>query len=700
MSFGPAWMYTPPSIDPWVYHGYFLHLQHHAIAFDGTYYGTRLAWILPGYLAHHFFSTLVANAILRLFLYWTAVISAYFLARRSYGERCALITSLLLCGFGGFLEAIGWDYVDGAGIAYSLLCVEELGAAAAKFKCKSFAAVWRSFFAGGAFAAAVHSNLILMCFAPIMVWFFLVRTGWRGLLMAIPAVAGFAALTAFLGYISVCLGGPFLFFMPSVQFGPALWKRNIWYIDGVEWTVHATWLVIPSAACLLALALVIKLVTRRYAGIKDGDFAMRAGDAASFLLAFGMFVTLAAIRNPILQLSYYTSYLTIFVVVMTGAFIGRRFESWNMPTFLALAASCTLLSVVVGAGLASKVPYVQTPLLTWFLTLGGARAITLGLVFAVGILLSDGIKWRAASTVIASTCVAALLVHVGMETRSGARDIFWDVSSASRILGQLTAPKPLWFLYDEPSDSDGRCLSIAATFLWGYRVIGTHLPETKKFSVQTVFPGHYVAVIDRRPAVLTETLADLDHDGLTLGPIKALTLPSAGNNYVVDLVQVTSVADPAQSQTGSSDAKHLTRVMTVLKYDLMGLQHTAHTVYGHPSSSSPRDLPSGVFSLTDPRDHFATEFRTVAGDGFPSITALQVAVSGSNTGTQFGQAIMIVQDEGYRTIYTSNGVANGHKLFVVPLPAGTHAVRVAFLGNPEGFIRLPESVEVDGVTEK
>jgi hypothetical protein len=701
MSFGPAWMYTPSSIDAWVYHGYFLHLQHHAIVFNGTYYGTRLAWILPGYLAHHFFTPLIANAILRLFLYWTAAISTVFLVRRSYGERCALITSLLLCAFGGFLASIGWDYVDGAGISYSLLCLEELSAAATQFNNRSSTAAWRSLMAGSAFAAAVHSNIILLCFTPMMALFFLVRTGWRGLVMAFPAAVGFGTLTAFLGFISVRLGGPFLFFMPSVQFGPALWKRNPWYIDGLRWMVHAWWLAIPSAACLLSLALVIKLRRRSVDGIRDADYAMRFGDAACFLLAFASFVTLAAIRNPILQLPFYTSYLTIFVVVATGAFLGRRFDSWKIASFLGLTACCTLLSLIIGTGLAPRILYASRLFPVWYLTLGGAPEIALGLLFAIGVLVSEWIKQRALSTVIASGCVAALLLHIGIGTRQGARDLYLDVSRTSRNVGDLTGKKPVWFWYDEPSDVDGRCESIAATYLWGYRLLSRHLPDATKFSLQTVFPGNYIAVLDRRPGALTGALEALQHDGLKLGAVTSLTSPTAASNYTVDLVQVTSVSDPAPPPPASLPAKHLTRVVTVLKYDLSGLrQHTIHTVYGHPASSVAVELPFGVFRVTDARDHFATEFRNVPQDGSMHIAGLQLLVSDSTAEGQFGPPVMILQDDGYRTIYASDAVPNGHKEAFVALPAGTRAIRIAFLGNREGFIRFPSSVEVDGVSDK
>jgi hypothetical protein len=131
LSAAPAWMYTPVGGDQWYYHGYFLHLKHHIVTYSDAYFGTRLAWILPGYVAHTLFKPLTANFLLRLYVYWMAILSLYFAIRRSYGRRCAVICSLLLSASADFLLAAGWDYVDGPGIAYGLLCVEELGASAA-----------------------------------------------------------------------------------------------------------------------------------------------------------------------------------------------------------------------------------------------------------------------------------------------------------------------------------------------------------------------------------------------------------------------------------------------------------------------------------------------------------------------------------------------------------------------------------------
>ena len=59
----PMWLYQAGfSIDPWVYFGFFTHLRQFKEGFfPGTYYGSRLAWIRPGYLANQWFSPVVAR---------------------------------------------------------------------------------------------------------------------------------------------------------------------------------------------------------------------------------------------------------------------------------------------------------------------------------------------------------------------------------------------------------------------------------------------------------------------------------------------------------------------------------------------------------------------------------------------------------------------------------------------------------------
>src|SRR5262249_7589238 len=107
-------------IDPWVYFGYYLNLPNHLHAFGGTYYGTRLSTIIPGYLAYQLLPPLAANYILHLILDYASVLSLYMILSQTLSRRAGFLAATCMgCHF-FFLQAIGWDYVDGFSIAYLL----------------------------------------------------------------------------------------------------------------------------------------------------------------------------------------------------------------------------------------------------------------------------------------------------------------------------------------------------------------------------------------------------------------------------------------------------------------------------------------------------------------------------------------------------------------------------------------------------
>src|SRR5262249_52954355 len=100
-------------LDPWIYTGFFLNLRHHLHLFPGTYYGSRLGWVIPGYVVHHAFSPVVANYILRLALFYGTILPLYFVLRETVHRRAALVGAMMMGCYTWFLFSIGWDYVDG-----------------------------------------------------------------------------------------------------------------------------------------------------------------------------------------------------------------------------------------------------------------------------------------------------------------------------------------------------------------------------------------------------------------------------------------------------------------------------------------------------------------------------------------------------------------------------------------------------------
>src|SRR5882762_7327666 len=89
-------LYNPVGyLDPWFYTGYFNNLGELYKWFGPTYYLSRLAWIVPGYIA-------------------------YLLLRSRYDRFVGIVGYALLVANPLYLMSQSWEYVDGAGIVYLL----------------------------------------------------------------------------------------------------------------------------------------------------------------------------------------------------------------------------------------------------------------------------------------------------------------------------------------------------------------------------------------------------------------------------------------------------------------------------------------------------------------------------------------------------------------------------------------------------
>jgi hypothetical protein len=554
----PAWMYNPDGWDQWFYYGFFQHLRHHMAAFGGSYFSTRLALILPGYAAHSLLGPLTANFCLRLYIYWVAILSLYFLVRRSYGQRCAVICCLLLSACADFLLAVGWDYIDGPGIAYGLLCLEELSASAAAAASSRRTAAWRAGFAGMAFGAAMHVNLFLTILAPVLAVVFLARAGRQtGGFLALPALGGLAALTGCLGLVNVALGGPFLFFVPSIAFGGQVIKTHPDWASPLVWAAGAWWLVIPFAvalACVLFLA--------RMAARGGGDDESRPGrmgrmaDASSLPLLLLIFGGLTAQHFHALQASSYANYLLVFTPLSVAALIGRRLDLWPRTGFLCLASAAACLAVAVGADVPSHLPRAIAVAYTSVRALPNVSAVVLAAALAAGIVLGGAIRQRIASAIVVSVVTGAVLIHLGgprlREAEGGAlsRASFLDVDRMSREFGRLTHEQALWFWYKYVPGDDQHYTSFSGIHLWMAALLGKDMPDTANLRTDVLHPGTYVALMDDRESVVEQGIAELRGRGIALSRVARLRSTIRPAGFGVELLRVRGPGEESGEDRG------------------------------------------------------------------------------------------------------------------------------------------------------
>jgi hypothetical protein len=92
----PDWVYTSPgAIEAWVYNGYFGHLDVSAEGmFNDLYYGTRLAWLLPGHAAYVWFDATTASVVFHRCFYVMAIVALHAIVAVAAGHLRALFAAV------------------------------------------------------------------------------------------------------------------------------------------------------------------------------------------------------------------------------------------------------------------------------------------------------------------------------------------------------------------------------------------------------------------------------------------------------------------------------------------------------------------------------------------------------------------------------------------------------------------------------
>jgi hypothetical protein len=333
-------------------------------------------------------------------------------------------------------------------------------------------------------------------------------------------------------------------------------------------------------------------------------------------------------------------------------------------------------------------------------------ATMLAAALAIGIIVAEFIGRRIISSILVAVVVGVVLIHLGdislRESIGGkrSRERYLDVDRTSRELGRNSPGKPLWFWYSYSPGADQHYTSIASTYLWEFRLVGKKMPETEDARFDSLRRGSFIAIMDSNQAVLDQAVTAAAHAGYTLSPVERLNSTVGESRYLISLFRVSHIDARPLVYTQSMERTSVTPVIELLDYDTGGLlQHTEHDLYGAPVSQPP-SLPAGVIRITDIRDHFGTRFQPVTSLTSGPITAVEVTVDDDGSKEEFGAVNMIFQDQGYTTLYRSGTIPDREEKTIVALPAGTRAIRVAFLPNEDGYIKLPQHVRLEGFKKK
>ena len=506
------WIFNPNgTIDPWLYFGYFIRLKQYLIALPEAYYGTRLSWILPGYLAYSLFSPLVANYILHLGFYYLATLSLYFILKPSVGRRAAFQTSASMGCYAFFLQAIGWDYVDGAGIAYFLMTILMLSWAARK-ECWT---IWMVL-SGVFFGALIYTNPVWLALAPSLITYYILTNHLhrkRKFFISIAAsIVGILAITLLLCVVNYATAGKFFFFMPSVNvvlnYGG---KPNPLRISWHQWLPKATWLLLPLIVLLSSTATLTLSKFR-----KSFEQVDAVPLHAIFVVSCLSMIFLEVGGISTLQFTFYGSYLIPSMFLAIGASL-KPLATLSKGGFAFVASFSLMLLIfpLIAAYLSdNRLIFVSDDQLIIFCLLFLAAilfsiashfnqkrvgSIVAILLLTVSASISFGQGWNANS--IARQFQANAL------TAKAATDSHLTVSNVQKLFRDIDPTFSVFFWYSLKELEVYRSISSAS--LWGFRFINEEFPGLQAYggSNSTPLPAQRLSELETRFTTVSSKVA-------------------------------------------------------------------------------------------------------------------------------------------------------------------------------------------------
>ena len=548
-------------LDPWFYLGFFRNLvEFKRNLFPASYYGSRLSWILPGAAAHSLFSPVAANCLLHLGVHTVATVSLFLTLKWVAGVRRAFLAAMLFSVNPWLWSATGWDYVDGAAIAYCLLTMALLTWAALQPGRR-----WALVAGGMALAGLVYANLYWVTLA----W--LLPLGYIAMMWAwhrtppLPIVLralrsdgdGCVIVTVALGAVNRFLDGHFFFYAPSVLEALRIRGDHLKWFD-LPWKdgAPAPWLLFAAVAAVSTGAI---LASRLRHWTRSGNTAPVLF-AAQFLCALAWMAYTQMRGNPVLGVFYYASDLLPFTFLTIGVWFWPSLESLKTRTWvwicLAAAALFGLVWLDDVARFAAAIPHAA---------LAGIAALVVSLLF----------RHRAAGLAL-SLAGSALLLAAGVASRYGGLDAhafrrqYVSIMDARARVETVRSGAAVRFLYDPADRAAPDATALSSTYPWSSSLIGTSstepVPGADKLCDVELAQSTVIAAIwangAHGPGFVQSALAGCwDGKGLRATPVETDAYDRGSYRCTMVLLRVEPVpgawipAGPVFDSSGSADLR-------------------------------------------------------------------------------------------------------------------------------------------------
>lgn len=506
-------------IDPWIYVGYFLNFPQHLKTFTGAYNGTRLSWILPGYYIHQVLPPLEANYVLHLAVYYGSTICLYLVLKQTLSARSGLLAAILMGLYPPFLNAVGWDYPDGAGMAYFLLSMLMLTYAAKLSH-------WRSLVClGGLFAAdLIFTNLYWVPFLPILAIHYIITNRenrqnpvwFSGLLF----IAGMVIGTCILGIFNYTHNRNFLFFMPTINYLLAIrFNQDASYYDATYgWLSTLAFLRPIIAVCFSSISILIfyLFVKRNHAKKTSERYVLLY---QINLILFALMMVFWEIKGwPAFQYFYYASSIVPSLFLALGAQLSIIVDRLTPKQF----------AVVVLAPFALLLPLHSQHWAYWFSNTNNLRQLlllsTVLLLVFVGLNLFTNLRYKLTVGLVA-LLISALaftsfnFTYAGLtfnasqvsSTQDGYLAIIKSVKTLQTHVPDLrknVRQGKRLFWYDAKSKFGGMYTSIASTYMWHPLLVNEEFPSLRDVVLGTpvinLLPDTKLVLLSDQPTVVEQ----------------------------------------------------------------------------------------------------------------------------------------------------------------------------------------------------
>ncbi len=373
----PIQLFPPPGwVDPGIYLGYFLNLPTLVERFGADYSGMRLPWVMSGYVLNAIFSPTAAHHALNLGVHLLATGSLYAIVMPRYGRAAAFLAAGMLTVNPMWIAAATRGYVDGPAVALGLACL------AVCSNLSAFSSRWvPAVLVGivGSLAAFTHPFVGLFTLIGAVAWVVVQHLDFKSLwrMAVIAAMAGVVTSWG-LGAISLAVHGPFLFWLPMLDFTKRVAEgHGLAYVRPME-----AWL--PSAYLQFILfAVLLSGLTALFFSRRDGKRSelLKVGCATLgiSLVLYGVMALRSG--SAMFQAPFYMNLSLPGVALVLGGLAGEAVTDRlpRRPGQWMVVAGCFLVAgfvpLIGAAGVWDAEEQVRADHLLWILLVGVAIVV-------------------------------------------------------------------------------------------------------------------------------------------------------------------------------------------------------------------------------------------------------------------------------------------------------------------------------------